>query len=342
MRTRTLSLALLSLAFAAPAGAVSWDDARLGVYYDPDDADDQAVHDAARAVVSFGNATGFLVSPAGHILTNYHVYDGWGDEGTVRLAWTGQDEPRRLSIRFVAADAEHDVAIYQVVGTTGLPYIPLRTRGPVVGEDVFVVGHPDSDPMRVSYGSVLEDHVTIGGRPSVEYSAQTWWGSSGSPVVDRDGNAIALHWGWDSKGLSHGRLTGVPFDVMAREVPEIAAIAARWGSEAATGTVASVCSDPDTWRVGTTLVERAVAINASGRTLDRVRLNLQSAQPRCAAYVADVSYALHPTFTNPWIAGDHERSDHPATLKTWGSFDTVARVELISGEVVAVPGRVSW
>lgn len=219
-------------AAAAPeALAVSWNNYVLGEFYDISQATDPEVRAAGRAVVFFGNATGFVISPEGHILTNYHVYDSFGDVGTVYLEYTSQGYTRALRVQAVVARRDADMAIYKAT-VTNLPYLKIDTASPRVGMDCFIVGHPNSRSQEVSYGKVLATgHVLPGGPtvPSVEYSAQTWWGSSGSPIINRAGNVFALHWGWDANGVSTGRLAGVPFDQMARVVPEFAAIAARYG-----------------------------------------------------------------------------------------------------------------
>ncbi len=222
---------------ADAALAVNWNNYTLGQFYDISTATDPAVRNAGDAVVFFGNATGFVVSPEGHVLTNYHVYQSFGNSGTVYVEWTGTTYRRTLSLQLVAASAGHDVALYKANVSTSLPYLKIDSRAARVGEDVFVLGHPNSRSQEVSFGKVLATGLNISGRPSIEYSAQTWWGSSGSPVCDRAGNTIAIHWGWDANGRSNGRLTGVPFNLIVRAVPQIAAVASRYGV-GASGTTA--------------------------------------------------------------------------------------------------------
>ncbi|GIW71978.1 MAG: hypothetical protein KatS3mg102_1520 [Planctomycetota bacterium] len=231
---------LLALLACSSAAARSWSSYRLGEFYDVETVTDPVIRRAAEAVLWFGNATGFVVSPDGYILTNHHVYQSFGTRGTVWRHWTSRGYRQSLDVELVTASRTYDVAVYRA-RASGLPFIPLRTTSARIGEDVFIVGHPNSRAQEVSFGRVLATGLVIAGRPSIEYSAQTWWGSSGSPVCDRQGRALAIHWGWDAEGLSHGRLTGVPFDLMARALPPIAQLA---GAGGAAGSATPVAGTP--------------------------------------------------------------------------------------------------
>ncbi len=331
-------LVLLSL-LAQDAPAVDWESSRLGQFYEMSRVEESELRQAGEAVVSFGNATGFIVSPQGHVLTNHHVYETFGTSGTITRQWLGQDRPERYRVELVARSSDYDVAVYRVTDDTdALPYLPIRTTTPVVGERVAVIGHPHGWTQRASYGRVLADDLVIGGNPSVEYSAQTWWGSSGSPVIDEDGYALAIHWGWDSSGKSHGRLTGIPFDQMVENVAEVDRIARHWGAQAEP---AFACTADD-YSVRSELVQRGVATNRQGRRLDHVDVSLTSSDRYCADLVSSVVWELHPTFRDPVIDGNAARMGHPVELNTWGFFPTTARVRLQSGELVSVGGYVQW
>jgi len=333
----SLFLALL----AVTASAVDWNDAELGQFYPVAEAEETELAEASAAVVWFGNATGFLVSPDGYILTNHHVYTSFGDLGTVTRQWVGQIDAELMDVELVVANAAYDVAVYKVASGGKHPWIPIRTSTPEVGERVAVIGHPYSRTQQVSYGRVLADDLIIGGNPSVEYSAQTWWGSSGSPVVDTDGRALGLHWGWDSDGKSNGRLTGIPFDQMVRGVPEVNRIAQEWGASSP-GVAEARCASSDAFWIDSTLMKRSVSTNGAGKDLDAVRLTLRSAVPACDGAVAKVTYHLHPTFHDSTPVGNRQSSGHPVVLNTWGFFRTWADVQLTSGGRVVVSGYVAW
>lgn len=298
------------------------------------------MHDAARAVVSFRGASGFVVSPDGWILTNHHVAESFGAAGEVTLERRTGGANRRLTVRLIMKDRRHDVALYRT-DTRGLPHLPVRAAPARVGEPVFLLGHPYSHPLEASFGKILATGIEIGGRPSVEYSAQTWWGSSGSPVLDRQGLVVAIHWGWDSTGVSNGRLTGVPLDLIQRKLPRIAR-AIQPAPRHLADAIPPQCRRPDTWEVQTRLVRADAARNRAGRALHQVEVGVESTRPECLELVDRVRYHLHPTFSNPVVDTHDRAAGFAISLRAWGFFRTRAEVRLRGGEQVAVAGMVRW
>lgn len=326
------------------AHAVGWDDYVLGDFYAAQEADEQVMTDAAEAVVYFGNATGFLISASGYILTNHHVYRSFGDEGRVWRRWRGKGRfGEALEVEVVRAVRAYDMALYRVKGgdKMDLPFLKLRPEGAVVGEPVFLIGHPSSKPQQISFGKVLATDLMIKEVPSVEYSAQTWWGSSGSPVMDAKGQVVALHWGWDSEGQSNGRLTGVPIPLILADVEEVRKAAG--AVDLPKSAKVDRCDDAALYALDVGALSLNVDTSPDGSlTFDRVQVRLTGEDPACLIQIKKVVYHLHPTFKNPDIQGDSAHAGHPITLKTWGFFDATATVTTGSGAALTVPGRVEW
>ena len=331
-------LSLFALLSATPASAASMDDHTLGAYYELHEVSDAVVHDAAEAVVHFPRATGFLVSADGYILTNHHVYQSFGESGVVTREWSGETYAERLQVELIVTDPDWDMALYRVTSQrSDLPYIPLRPAAPEVGESVFLVGHPHGWGQRVSFGEVLANDIVVGGNPSVEYSAQTWWGSSGSPVLDAQGRAIALHWGWDSTGISNGRLTGIPIHKMAAAIPEVGRLVEQPSTRVASGR----CLTSEAWALRTVQTAEASSVNSGGRSLDTVRVSAESPLASCMDELLSVTYRLHPTFARPVVSVKADQHGAPLTLHTWGHFKAVAVVETRSG-TVQIEDWVRW
>jgi hypothetical protein len=306
--------------------AAGFSDYQLGEFYPLGEVDDAIVHEASAAVVRFPSATGFIVDPDGLILTNHHVYESFGKRGTVWRRWVGDGSEEALTIELVSKDLTHDVALYRVVGEHApLPYIELRDTAVKRGERVFVLGHPSGDPLRASFGKVLADGLTIEGRPSIEYSAQTWWGSSGSPVLDEHGRAVAIHWGWDSEGLSNGRLTGVPATLLLG-LSGFESLGYQDACERG-------------WSLSSTLVDADVKQNASGRWLDRVELRAVHADRNCQSALESVTFHLHPSFAKSVVRVD---GGEALTIHSWGFFDATVELELADGRTISFVDRVTW
>ena len=317
---------------APPAAAEGFSDYELGDFYPLASIEDEVVHELSEAVVRFPTATGFIVSSDGLIMTNHHVYESFGASGTVWRRWVGDGSEQALGIELLCKDRAHDVALYRVTAGLdrgeALPYIELRSSPARVGEQVFVLGHPDGDPLRASFGTVLATDLHISGRPSIEYSAQTWWGSSGSPVLDRQGRLLAIHWGWDSQGLSNGRLTGVP----TTEFMQLSSF-----SQLAAPRPPSACSTG--WSIDSQLVRAQALENTSGRWLDQVELRASHSDPRCQAALRRATFTLHPTFRDPVkrVAGGEA-----LTIYSWGFFDAQLELELEDGRALRTSDRVAW
>ncbi|EDM79822.1 protease, Do family protein [Plesiocystis pacifica SIR-1] len=319
------------------AAAADFHDYTLGDFYSLAKVEESVVHDSSEAVVRFPTASGFFVDPDGLILTNHHVYESFGDSGRVWRRWVGDGSEQALEVELVTRDREHDVALYRVTDPAKagpFPFLELRDTPVHHGEAVFVLGHPRGKPLRASFGTILADELTIGGRPSIEYSAQTWWGSSGSPVIDEQGRAVAIHWGWDSKGVSNGRLTGVPA-VKITDLPGFTAL----GRADAPPTLRPSECDAHGWALRSNMVREAARQNDSGKWLDQVEVRALHPTPGCADQLDSVTYTLHPTFADPVETLD---GDAALTLYTWGSFDATVKVRLDDGGSVTFVDRVSW
>lgn len=339
---RRLGLSLLAFVAASVLGgnpsaeAADFGDYELGDFYSLAEVDEAIVHEASAALIRFPSATGFLVDPDGLILTNHHVYESFGERGTVWRRWVGDGSEEALTVELVTKNREHDVALYRVVDPAKpLPFLELRDTQVKPGEQVFVLGHPDGDPLRASFGTVLADNLHIAGRPSIEYSAQTWWGSSGSPVIDERGRVVAIHWGWDLQGSSNGRLTGVP----ATKFTKLAGFDALGELDSGGASAPVAGCAPTGWSLASTLIDAAARQNSGGRALDRVELRAVHERPSCEDQLRSATFHLHPTFHDPvkTVSGKDA-----LTIYSWGFFDATIVLTLDDGSTLSFRDRVAW
>jgi S1-C subfamily serine protease len=139
--------------------------------------------------------SGFIVDPAGYIVTNEHVVERAAD---MKIHVTMSDG-KVYEARYVTGDPSKDIALLKVEGTKPFPYISLDDLSPnLLGETTLAVGNPLGYGLSVSRGivSALKRAVTV---EAVEYQdliqtdAAINPGNSGGPLIDVGGKLVGLN-----------------------------------------------------------------------------------------------------------------------------------------------------
>lgn len=145
--------------------------------------------DASGKAAALGS--GFLVSPDGKIVTNYHVIEG-ADSAVAKLA-DGSYFPVE---GVLAAETGKDLVLLKVDGH-GLPFLALAsTAGLQVGDPVVAIGSPLGLGGTVSNGivSALRSEGPAG--DWIQTTAPVSHGNSGGPLLDMRGSVIGvITWG---------------------------------------------------------------------------------------------------------------------------------------------------
>jgi serine protease Do len=146
----------------------------------------QRPHPKAQAV-----GTGFIVDPAGFIVTNYHVA-GRADSITVTLS-----DGRKLKAKLLGGDEKSDLAVLKVESDKPLPYVEFGDAAKVrVGQPVMAVGNPFGLGGTVTTGIVSARGRDIQSGPFDDYiqtDAAINRGNSGGPLFDLDGRVIGIN-----------------------------------------------------------------------------------------------------------------------------------------------------
>ena len=136
-----------------------------------------------------GIATGSGFAVDEHtVITNQHVVDG---AETIQVStYDGQE----LEVRTAGISRVADLAVVRTVKE--LPaHVPLADADPAAGDPVSVIGFPSGGPMTTSTGRVLaltEDPLETMGTPVLATDAPVEHGSSGSAVLDADGEVVGV------------------------------------------------------------------------------------------------------------------------------------------------------
>lgn len=135
--------------------------------------------------------SGFVVDPAGVIVTNNHVIAG-ADEIVVRF----QDDSE-LPATVIGRDPKTDLAVLKVESSTPLPYLRIGDSDKIrVGDWVIAIGNPFGLGGSVSAGIISARARDIRSGPYDDYlqtDAAINKGNSGGPMLNMDGEVIGIN-----------------------------------------------------------------------------------------------------------------------------------------------------
>ena len=145
-----------------------------------------------QTVQSLGS--GFIVDPAGYIVTNQHVVERAAD---LKIKVTTNDE-KTYSAHYITGDDKKDLAFIRIDANGPFPFINLDNISPnLLGETVLVVGNAVGYGSSISRGvlSATKRDITIDDtdyKNLVQTDAAINPGNSGGPVIDVSGRLVGI------------------------------------------------------------------------------------------------------------------------------------------------------
>jgi S1-C subfamily serine protease len=155
------------------------------------------------------NATGFVISTAGHILTNNHVVEGC--VGDVHGNLTGESP---MTLRLVSRDETNDLALLQASKTFKDAAV-IRSTAVHSGDSIVAIGYPYhgllTSDFTVSTGIVSSLSGLLNDTRFLQISAPIQPGNSGGPLLDTSGNVV---------GVVAAKINAIKFAKATGDLPE--------------------------------------------------------------------------------------------------------------------------
>lgn len=169
----------------------------------------------------FAEGSGFVTHPDGYVVTNFHVVDR-AETITVKFA-----DGLELKARVVGGDPMTDIALLEVDNDDELPSVTLGDSSELdVGDYVVAIGNPLglSHSMTAGIVSALDRRdLPIEGQEHqgnfIQIDAPINPGNSGGPLIDMNGDVIAINAAINRKG--QGISFAIPINLVKTLLPQL-------------------------------------------------------------------------------------------------------------------------
>ncbi len=174
--------------------------------------------DQQKQAPTFGQGSGFVISPDGYVVTNNHVIDG---ATKIEVSF---DDQEKLAADLVGADPRTDLALLKIKGAKTYPHVSFASKSPRVGDWVLAVGNPFGLGGTVTAGIMSAQARDIGSGPYdyIQVDAAVNRGNSGGPTFNLDGEVIGINTAiYSPSGGSVGIAFAVPAETAKGVIEEL-------------------------------------------------------------------------------------------------------------------------
>lgn len=164
-----------------------------------------------------GLGSGFIIDPAGFVVTNHHVVAGETALTVTRFVKEagGLRRVRHEVVRLVASDPNADLALLKVEDAQGVERfdtVPVGdSQSLEEGQGVFAIGSPLGLDRTVSQGIVSSRHRLVDGMLYIQTTTQINPGNSGGPLFNLRGEVVGVN---NMKAMAVG-VEGLSFAIPA-------------------------------------------------------------------------------------------------------------------------------
>src|SRR5213596_580044 len=179
--------------------------------------------------------SGFIIDPAGYIVTNQHVVERAAD---LKIHVTTNDG-KTYNAHYITGDDKTDLAFIKIDAQSAFPFINLDNISPnLLGQTVIVVGNAVGYGSSISRGvlSAVKRNITVDEteyKDLVQTDAAINPGNSGGPVIDLSGRLVGIasaKMAFTPQGVpTQGLGFAIPADVVRDSVSRFKQVAMKQG-----------------------------------------------------------------------------------------------------------------
>ena len=145
------------------------------------------IYGAANNANQIWQGSGFIVSPEGLAVSNYHNFE---DAQEIAIKFYNSDSFYKISKEDILAFSKtEDYIIFKVKGWYTFPYIPIANSRSEVGDKVYTIGSPKGLENTFSSGEISQYRTEQG---YIQITAPIDHGSSGGVLLNEYGEAIGI------------------------------------------------------------------------------------------------------------------------------------------------------
>jgi serine protease Do len=212
-----------SLPATAPASAPLVDDSAGGAVSSVSDVKTATVQVLAAGsfrdplagdVTGEWSGSGFLIDPAGIIVTNNHVVTG---AGLLKVRIGGSDE--EIPARVLGVSECNDLAVIELIDPGPYPYLEWYTDEVEPPLEVYTAGFPLGDPEFTITRGVVSKAKADGNsswasvRHVIEHDANIQPGNSGGPLVTAEGRVVGVNYAGGDPGTGTSQFFAIAADL---------------------------------------------------------------------------------------------------------------------------------
>tara|TARA_B100000787_G_C16163541_1_gene282684 strand:- start:39 stop:1124 length:1086 start_codon:yes stop_codon:yes gene_type:complete len=156
------------------------------------------------------SGSGFFINKKGYYITNYHVIEGCTQS---KITFNGKS----VNAKVVATDQSLDLALLQA-NVKPKDYLNISSDPPEKMQRIIVAGYPFgkglSDDLKFTQGIISSIKGFADNSNQIQLDAAINSGNSGGPIVNEDGDLVAVA----VSGLSKSKSEGIGFGIKASSV----------------------------------------------------------------------------------------------------------------------------